>query len=198
MRLVVGLRNPGSRYEGNRHNVGAGAVAAAADLFHGRFRRARLGMRADVCEVRRGEARAVLALPRTFMNESGDAVSPLLRYFHVDLEDLLIVHDDIDLPFAKLRVQHGRGSGGNRGITSVIRSLRTEAFWRLKLGVGRPPGGMDPADFVLRPFTAAEAPEVEFMIGDAADVIERFIEVGGEAARQLAGERNPGSEGEDA
>jgi PTH1 family peptidyl-tRNA hydrolase len=125
------------------------------------------------------------------MNESGRAVAPLVRYHHVDLNDLVIVHDDIDLPFARLRFQHDRGSGGNNGARSVIGALGTSAFWRLKCGVGRPPGSMDPAVFVLKRFTAAERPEIEFTIAGGADVIERFVVGGGEAARQAAGEVGP-------
>ena len=121
------------------------------------------------------------------MNESGQAVAPLLRYFDADPEDLLVIHDDIDLPFCKMRLQFDRGSGGNNGARSVIGSLRTQEFWRLKCGVGRPPGRMDPADFVLRRFTAKEQPEVDVLTEQAADVVERFIAEGGPAAQQLTG-----------
>lgn len=134
----------------------------------------------------------MLALPTTFMNESGQAVAPLLRYFSADPADLLIVHDDIDLPFARIRLQHDRGSGGNNGARSVIRSLGSQEFWRLKCGVGRPPGRMDPADFVLRRFAAKEQPDVDVMVELAADVVERFITEGGPAAQQLTGSENGG------
>lgn len=129
----------------------------------------------------------MLALPTTFMNESGQAVAPLLRYFGAETADVLIVHDDIDLPFAKMRLQFDRGSGGNNGAESVIRALGTREFWRLKCGVGRPPGRMDPASFVLRRFTKKERVEVDLMMQWAADVVERFIIEGGEAAKQSTG-----------
>ena len=129
----------------------------------------------------------MLALPTTFMNESGQAVAPLLRYFGAEPADVLIVHDDIDLPFAKMRLQFDRGSGGNNGAESVIRALGTREFWRLKCGVGRPPGRMDPASFVLRRFTKKERVEVDLMMQWAADVVERFIVEGGEAAKQSTG-----------
>lgn len=132
-------------------------------------------------------------MPTTFMNESGQAVAPLLRYFDADPADLLVVHDDIDLPFSRMRLQYGRGSGGNNGARSVIRSVRTQDFWRLKCGVGRPPGRMDPADFVLRRFTAKEQPEIDLMIELAADVVERFISEGGPAAQQLTGSTDGGN-----
>ena len=190
MRLIVGLRNPGRRYHGTRHNIGAEVMAAVAGRHGARLRKARLGIRADVGEIGHGDARAALAVPRTFMNESGQAVAPLLRYYRVSPEDLLVVHDDIDLPFARMRVQHDRSSGGNRGIRSIVGSLDTGAFWRLKIGVGRPPGRMDPADFVLQQFSQDERAEMDFVVADAADVVERVFAGGGESARQLAGELN--------
>jgi PTH1 family peptidyl-tRNA hydrolase len=108
----------------------------------------------------------------TYMNESGRAVRSLLDYFRLAPEDILVIHDDIDLPFGRLRLQVGGGSGGHNGLRSIESALGTKEFSRLKLGVGRPPGPMDPADFVLRPFTRAERPEVDLMIEDAADVVE--------------------------
>ena len=134
-----------------------------------------------------------MAFPTTFMNESGQAVAPLLRYFDAEPADLLIIHDDIDLPFAKVRLQFDRGSGGNNGARSVIRSIGTQEFWRLKCGVGRPPGRMNPADYVLRRFTAKEQPEIDVTIEQAADVVERFIVDGGPAAQQLTGSSEGGS-----
>lgn len=151
------------------------------------FKRARRTIRAEVSETHIGGVRIVLAKPTTFMNESGQAVAPLLRYFDVAPGDLLVVHDDIDLPLARLRLQFDRGPGGNNGAGSVIRSLGTQEFWRLKCGVGRPPGRMDPADFVLRRFTTAEQPEIDVTVEQAADVIERFVTEGGPAAQQLTG-----------
>ena len=131
--------------------------------------------------------RTVLAVPTTFMNESGQAVAPLLRYFRAELSDVVILHDDIDLPFVKMRLQFNRGSGGNNGARSIIRALGSQEFWRLKLGVGRPPGRMDPADYVLRRFTKKEQPDVDLFVQQAADVVESFITDGGEAAQQLTG-----------
>jgi PTH1 family peptidyl-tRNA hydrolase len=132
----------------------------------------------------------MLAVPRTFMNESGQAVAPLVRYFAANADQLLVVHDDIDLPFAKLRVQADRSAGGNNGVASVIGSLGSQEFWRLKCGVGRPPGRQNPADFVLRPFSAAERPEIDLLVQVAADLVELFVSDGGDAARQRAGELN--------
>lgn len=189
-KLVVGLRNPGSRYDGTRHNVGAEIVlAAGSDLT---FKKARLGVRSDVATTRIGETRLVLALPRTFMNECGQSVAPLVRYERVDGQRLLVVHDDIDLPFAKLKVQFGGGAGGHNGIRSIVRSLGSNEFWRLKVGVGRPPGRVDPADYVLKRFAKVERATVGDMIARSIRVVEVFALEGGEAARQAAGELNDG------
>ncbi len=163
-------------------------MALAGERWGGSFKRARRTIRADIAEVRIDGVPAVLALPRTFMNESGQAVAPLVRYFGGAPEDLLVVHDDIDLPFAKLRVQFGRGPGGNNGVSSTIRSLRTQDLWRLKCGVGRPPGRMDPADFVLRMFSRKEREEMDLVVQYGADIVETFVRAGGDEARQRAGE----------
>lgn len=129
-------------------------------------------------------------MPTTFMNESGQAVQPLVRYFGIDLRDLLVVHDDIDVPFGKLKMQWARGHGGNNGVRSIAGSLKTAEFWRLKMGVGRPPGRMEPVDFVTAPFTKSQRPEIDVTVYRAAEVIERFIADGGEATRQFTGELN--------
>jgi PTH1 family peptidyl-tRNA hydrolase len=186
--LIVGLANPGSRYDGTRHNVGAEVVAAVAP--GQRFKRARLGIRAEVAEVQIGEAKVVLAVPRTFMNDSGDAVEPLARYFGADGDHLLIIHDDIDLPFSKLRIQQAGGDAGHNGVRSIVRSLSTDGFWRLKVGVGRPPPRVDPADYVLNRFSKSERDGVDDVVIRAAQVAEVFATLGGEAARERAGELN--------
>ena len=134
--------------------------------------------------------RAVVALPTAFMNESGQAVAPLVRYYGIELDHLLIVHDDIDVPFGKLKMQWAGGHGGNNGVRSVAGSMKSPDFWRLKIGVGRPPGRVDPADFVLSRFSRSEDPEIDVSVYRAADVIARFITHGGEDARQFTGELN--------
>lgn len=189
------MRNPGRAYEHTRHNLGADVVAVVASRWAGSFKRARRTIRAEVSETRIAGVRSVLAMPTTFMNESGRAVAPLLRYFDAEVGGLLVVHDDIDLPFARLRLQYDRGSGGNNGARSVIRSLGTQAFWRLKCGVGRPPGRMDPAEYVLHRFTGREQPEIDLVVQQAADVVEKFITEGGLAAQQLTGGGEGGGQG---
>lgn len=153
-----------------------------------RFKKAKRGIRAEVSETTLEGGRAVLALPTTFMNESGQAVALLARYFDVYLERIVLVHDDIDLPFGKLRLHFGRGTGGHNGVNSVVRSLGTTEVWRLKLGVGRPPGRMDPADFVLHRFHPSERGDVDLLVDAAADVLRVFASEGHEAAVRRAGE----------
>ena len=149
-------------------------------------------MRAVVAQWGVGDDAAQLVLPNVSMNLSGQVVSPLLKYFGLGADRLLVVHDDIDLPFAKLRVQFDRSAGGNNGVESIIRSLGSGSFWRLKLGVGRPPGRIDPAAFVLRRFRSGERPDVDVMIERAVEAAEVFLELGGDAARQRAGDLNVG------
>lgn len=154
------------------------------------LKRARQGIAAGVAETNLSGNRAIAAIPSTFMNESGQAVAPLCRYFGIDPDQTLVIHDDIDVPFGKLKVQWGKSHGGNNGIRSVIGSLKTEDFWRLKIGVGRPPGQMDPADYVLSRFGSAEHEAIDVAVYRAADVAARFITDGGDSARQFAGEQN--------
>jgi PTH1 family peptidyl-tRNA hydrolase len=174
VRLIVGLRNPGSEYQGTRHNLGFEVLAEVADRFEGKLKRGPLRVRSEVASI---PARsAILASPNVFMNDSGRAVGSLRSYYKVGFEDLLVLHDDIDLAFGRLRVQKAGGSGGHNGIRSLEQHLGTKDFWRLKLGVGRPPGSQDPAEHVLKRFTKSERPEVDLMVGDAADVVVRWLE----------------------
>ncbi len=190
MVLVVGLQNPGPKYEATRHNLGGRIVTLLAARHDAAFKKARRFISADVAEITTTAGKIVAARPTTFMNESGNAVAPLARYYKADGDAILVVHDDIDLPFAKLRVQKGGGAGGNNGVRSVAKSLKTQEFWRLKCGVGRPPGRMDPANFVLRPFAASEREEIDLAVQYAVDLIELYVAEGGDAARQRAGEVN--------
>jgi len=178
-------------FDGTRHNAGAEVVAAVAERHGSKWKRARRGTRAVVCQFGIGDEAAQLVLPNVSMNLSGQVVSPLMKYFGVTPDGLLVVHDDIDLPFGRLRVQVGRGAGGHNGVASVIKSVGSPEFWRLKIGVGRPPGAMDPAAFVLRRFTAKERPNVDVMITEAADLIETYMAQGPEYARQQSGEKGP-------
>ena len=186
LRLVVGLRNPGSDYEGTRHNVGGEVVAILSERTGALLGRAPRQVRAQLATVGAGDDRVLLLLPNTFMNESGHAVSAAMRYYGVTNESTLVIHDDIDLPFGRLKVQEGRGSGGHNGIRSLESALGSNGFWRLKVGVGRPPGSQDPADFVLRRFAKTERAEVDVMVQDAADVVEMWLSDPARAQEQAA------------
>jgi len=188
MQVVVGLRNPGRDYEGTRHNVGFEVVARLAERAESPLGRAPSRIRGLISQIAVASRRSLLLAPTTYMNQSGDAVRSALSYYKADPQDLLVIHDDIDLSFGRLRVQVGGGSGGHNGIRSLELALGTTDFSRLKVGVGRPPGSQDPADFVLRQFSKGERPEVDLQVEDAVDVVERWLE-DRERAQELAAHR---------
>lgn len=176
VRVVVGLRNPGPDYEGTRHNIGSEVVLRVVDIAGEAFKKGPSRVRGLVAQSGTGPDRTLFLLPNTFMNESGAPVQSMLHYLHVGSADLLVVHDDIDLAFGRLRLQVAGGSGGHNGIRSIERALGTKEFSRLKIGVGRPPGSQDPAEYVLRPFTKKERPEVDVIVMDAADVVAQWMD----------------------
>lgn len=190
MRVVVGLRNPESAYAGTRHNVGAEVVDELARRWDVPIKRGPMRVRSMVGRGSVGGQSVILALPNANMNLSGPPVASVLKYFKAESGELLVCHDDIDLPFAKLRLARAGGAGGHNGVKSVASTLGTNEFWRLKIGVGRPPGRMDPATYVLKPFGKAERSEIDLLVHDAADVVERFL-TDQAGAIQMAGERRP-------
>jgi PTH1 family peptidyl-tRNA hydrolase len=171
--LVVGLGNPGPEYSGNRHNVGFDVVDALAARMGGRFKSHKA--RADVIEGRLAGQRVVLAKPRSYMNESGGPVSALRDFFKVPLDRLVVVHDELDLPYAGLRLKLGGGDNGHNGLKSLRRSLGSGEFNRVRFGIGRPPGRMDAAAFVLRDFSATERKDLDVLVERAADAIEALV-----------------------
>lgn len=175
MRVVVGLANPGAEYHGTRHNVGGEVVARLVERSGGSFSRGPSRLRALIARLGTGDDATLFVLPTTYMNQSGQAVRATLDYYKLDPHEMLVVHDDIDLDFGRLRLQVAGGSGGHNGIRSLEQHLSTNEFSRLKVGVGRPPGSTDPADYVLSPFSAAERSEVDVIVDDAADVVERWL-----------------------
>lgn len=185
MRVVVGLRNPGADYDRTRHSIGYEVVSAVLARHTEELGKGPTRVRSMIAQLGVGDDRTLYAVPNTFMNESGAAVRAVLDFYKVVPADMLVVHDDIDLPFGRLRLQVDGGSGGHNGLRSLERALGTREFSRLKLGVGRPPGSQDPADYVLRRFTTKERPEVDVMVEDAADVVERWV-VDRERAQELA------------
>ncbi|MDQ1293825.1 MAG: peptidyl-tRNA hydrolase, family [Actinomycetota bacterium] len=185
--LVIGLGNPGPRYEGNRHNLGAMVVERlAADLGE---RLSAHRCRAAVAQTRLRPSGAVpgprllLARPSSYMNESGGPVCGLVRFFRVRPDRLLIVHDELDLPLGRLRLKRGGGEGGHNGLKSISKSLGSKDYNRLRLGIGRPPGRMDPADYVLRDFSGAERSEVPLMIVEAVEAVEDVLRQGWDRAQ---------------
>lgn len=174
--LVVGLGNPGKEYAGNRHNVGAMVADVLAGRLGGRFGNHKAG--ADVVTGRLGETRVIVAKPRSYMNVSGKPVAALARFFSVEPTSVIVVHDELDVPFGALRVKQGGGEGGHNGLRSISAALSTKDYLRVRVGVGRPPGRQDAADYVLRNFAAAERKELPVELELAADAVELLVEQG--------------------
>ncbi|GAA4367115.1 aminoacyl-tRNA hydrolase [Actinomadura sp. NPDC048032] len=179
--LVVGLGNPGPSYAKNRHNAGFMVLDVLAARAGGRFRSHRA--RADVLEGRLAGKRVVLAKPRTFMNESGGPVKGLRDFYKVPVERVVVVHDELDIPFGAVRLKQGGGDNGHNGLRSITRSLGSKEYPRVRFGVGRPPGRMDPAAFVLKDFSAGERKELDFEVDRAADAVEALLTEGLAAAQ---------------
>lgn len=171
--LVVGLGNPGERYAGHRHNVGFLVVDLLAERAGARLRTHR--SRADVAECRLAGRRVILARPRSFMNLSGGPVAAVRGFYKIDLDRLVVVHDELDIPFGAIRLKCGGGDNGHNGLRSVTASLRSRDYLRVRVGIGRPPGRMDPADFVLRDFSTAERRELPLLVDSAADAVESLL-----------------------
>ena len=180
--LVVGLGNPGPEYAATRHNVGYLVVEELADRARGRFAKHKRA-HAQVAEERLQGHRAVLAKPSTYMNESGGPVKGLLDFYKVPMERLVVVHDELDIAFNTLRLKLGGGDNGHNGLRSIRRSTDSGEFFRVRVGVGRPPGRQDPADFVLKPWSSVERKEIPMQVSDAADAVEMLIHEGLERAQ---------------
>jgi peptidyl-tRNA hydrolase, PTH1 family len=186
--LVVGLGNPGPAHAGHRHNVGYLVDDVLAERMGSPFRAHKSG-RADVVEGRLGPVgaetpRVVLARPRSYMNESGGAVSTLAKFYKVPPERIIAVHDELDIPYGALRIKLGGGDNGHNGLRSMRSSLGTGDFYRVRVGIGRPPGRQDPADFVLSNYSAAERKELEMNVVEAADAVESLVADGLEKTQQ--------------
>jgi PTH1 family peptidyl-tRNA hydrolase len=180
--LVVGLGNPGPAFASHRHNVGRRVVEELARRLEMRFRVAR-GTRAEVAEGRIGppgadSPRLTLAKSRTFMNETGWAVMRLLAYYKLQPSQMIVVHDELDIDPGQLRVKFGGGDNGHNGLRSIRGALGTGDFYRVRIGVGRPPGRQDPADFLLSDIPASAREDIEIEIGRAADAVESLVAVG--------------------
>ncbi len=158
MKLIVGLGNPGGQYSETRHNVGFLLLDCLAEDLNLDFRPKFQGL---VTEIKVNEEKVFLLKPQTFMNLSGRSVREIAQFFKIAPEDILVVYDDMDLPTGRLRLRSSGSAGGHNGIKSIIGEMGTESFWRLKVGIGRPPAGWDSARYVLAPFTKEEIPVLE-------------------------------------
>ncbi|MGW0635062.1 aminoacyl-tRNA hydrolase [Nocardia salmonicida] len=180
--LVVGLGNPGPEYERTRHNVGFLVADVLAERIGGRFA-VHKKSGADLLQARLDGRQILLAKPRTYMNLSGRPVAALAKFFSVPVDQVIVVHDELDLPFGILKLKQGGGEGGHNGLRAISQALTTKEYLRTRIGIGRPPGRQDPADYVLKPFAAPERKEVPVIVEQAADAVELLLKVGLEAAQ---------------
>lgn len=177
--LVTGLGNPGREYAANRHNVGFMVADLLATRIGGKFGRPKRVV-AEAAEGRLGYGgpKLIVVKPLTFMNLSGAPVVALAQFFKVPVENVIAVHDELDVPYGQIRVKRGGGEGGHNGLRSMSKSLGSKEYARVRFGIGRPPGRQDPADYVLSDFSGAERKELEFLVDRAADVVESVITEG--------------------
>jgi PTH1 family peptidyl-tRNA hydrolase len=171
--VVLGLGNPGPTYAGNRHNAGFLVLDLLAERVGGRFRAAK--GRADVVEGRLAGQRVVLAKPTSYMNESGGPAAAVAQYYKVPVGRLVVVHDELDIPFGTLRLKRGGGDNGHNGLRSLTKALGSREYLRVRFGIGRPPGRQDPADYVLKDFGSVERRELPFHVDRAADAVEAVV-----------------------
>lgn len=185
--LVVGLGNPGPRYATTRHNIGQMVLDRLASETGSSFKAARRAQ-AVVVEGRFGDpidgVRTVLAKSTGYMNTSGGPVAALTSFYGIDPHDVVVVHDEVDIPFDSLRLKRGGGEGGHNGLRDISRALGTRDYLRVRVGVGRPPGSKDTADHVLSSFTATERRTLDLLIGEAAEAVEDLLLHGLQAAQQ--------------
>ena len=179
--LVVGLGNPGAEYAGNRHNIGFMVADLLAERIGGKFKAHK--SRAQVVEGRLSGQRVVLAKPMSFMNLSGGPVVALRDFYKLTPERLVVIHDELDVEYAGLRLKRGGGDNGHNGLKSITKSLGPDYF-RVRAGIGRPPGRMEVADFVLRDFSSSERKELPWFVDRAADAVEALVPEGLERAQQ--------------
>ncbi|WP_119073027.1 aminoacyl-tRNA hydrolase [Aggregatilinea lenta] len=179
--LIVGLGNPGKEYGNTRHNVGFRCVDALAEAHHIPFEPKKKS-HAKIADGIIAGQRVLLAKPQTYMNLSGSATQGLMAFYKIPPERLLVIFDDLDLPFGTLRIRHKGGAGGHNGLTDIIRRLGTQEFPRIRFGIGRPPGRMDPAAYVLRPFDAEETNTLNIAVARVIDAVNEWLTSGLDAA----------------
>jgi PTH1 family peptidyl-tRNA hydrolase len=173
--LVVGLGNPGPGYAGHRHNVGQMALSELAHRVSATFKSHKANATVAEARLSPGGPKLILAKPNSFMNLSGGPVAALLRFYDLDASRLIVLHDELDIPFDTIRLKSGGGHGGHNGIRDIAAAIGTPDFVRVRIGIGRPPGRQDAADFVLKPFSGAEREVLPSLLSDAADATELVI-----------------------
>ena len=176
-KLVVGLGNPGKEYVGTRHNIGflvADELAARMGSRSAMHKKAR----AEVAEGHLQHRRVIVAKPMQYMNESGGPTKALMLFYKIPAEQLVVIHDELDLNFAQLRLKLGGGDNGHNGLKSIRSATDTGEWYRVRVGIGRPPGRQEPADYVLKPWSSAERKELGLLVGESADAVEMLIHEG--------------------
>ncbi|MGD8405634.1 MAG: aminoacyl-tRNA hydrolase [Anaerolineales bacterium] len=188
--LIVGLGNPGREYKDNRHNFGFMLIDRLSIRLNARL--SRVQAKALVGSVNYEGDKLILAKPQTYMNLSGQSIQGLARFYKLPLENMLVAHDDLDLPFGTVRVRPGGGPGGQKGVASAIERLGTKDFRRLRLGIGRPPGRMDPAAYVLQDFAQSDLALLSEILDHAAEAVLTFVTEGLDSAmNKFNGEVQP-------
>ncbi|QEO15442.1 aminoacyl-tRNA hydrolase [Agromyces intestinalis] len=182
--LVVGLGNPGAQYAGNRHNVGQMVLDELAARLGANFKTHKTPSRVAEAFLRPGGPKLVLAKPNTYMNTSGGPVSALLKFTSLGVDRLIVVHDELDIPFDTIKLKQGGGHGGHNGLRDIQKAVGSPDFTRVRVGIGRPPGRQDPADYVLKDFAGAERQALPNLLSDAADAVEAIVDAGLVAAQQ--------------
>ena len=182
MKLVVGLGNPGRKHERTRHNFGFLIIDQIA-------RQKQVAVKEKLCEAMVGEwsndgERVLLVKPQTYMNRSGESIKCLLSHFRSTPEDLIVIYDDLDLAFGRIRIRPTGGAGGHRGVLSILESLPGAQFYRVRVGIGRPPDGMDPVDFVLEHFTSQEIEQLDEVVSRASEAAISLLREGGQRAME--------------
>jgi peptidyl-tRNA hydrolase, PTH1 family len=189
--LVAGLGNPGDRYARTRHNVGRMVVEDLADEAGERFRKVRF-LPVEAAEIHVGDERVLLARSTRFMNESGPSYASLGKKQGVETSRLIAVHDELDIPAGTIRVKLGGGNSGHNGVRSLDRALRTPEYLRVRVGIGRPPGRKDPAEFVLQPVGIRDEADLAILVGHAADAVRALITEGLERTQDRFNRSTPG------
>lgn len=182
--LVIGLGNPGAQYAGNRHNVGQMVLDELAARLGATFKSHKTPSRVAEAFLRPGGPKLVLAKPNSYMNTSGGPASALAKFYDVPVDRIVVVHDELDIPFDTVRLKRGGGHGGHNGLRDLAKALDSPDFTRVRVGIGRPPGRQDAADFVLKDFAGTERQALPNLLSDAADAVEAVVDHGLVAAQQ--------------